>query len=322
MGKVLIITQRVDPTVDRMVMLFHERGIPFERFHPEDIPVDATLSIELASGRRPTGTIQAAGVDLRWDEITSVWYRRPERPVLPEALSEEEKEFAFAETTETVFGLWRVLDAFWVNHPDRTRRAASKPLQLAVAVELGLAIPPTLFTNDPERLRAFADAARGPIVYKAMTQGYLGVSTQEIIYTSRLEPEHLDQAELLRRAPGIFQEEVPKRYDLRVTVVGRRAFAVEIHSQDEPQGALDWRRNQVPRMKHVPHELPQEVEHACLAMMDRFDLQYAAIDLILDRDGAYVFLEINPSGQFGWIEDFTGLPIFASLADLLVEERA
>ncbi|NLH79665.1 MAG: ATP-dependent carboxylate-amine ligase [Phyllobacteriaceae bacterium] len=318
-NKILIVTGEHDSTADLMVLHLADRGVAFERFHPQDLPRDATVTVRFGPNHPPEGRMTTLGTPIDWSEIAAVWYRRPQAFSLSTGLGAEEREFAFHECTAVTQGMWRSFDAFWVNHPDRIRIAESKPLQLTLAGRLGFRLPRTLFTNDPGEVRALWDACGGAIVYKSMTQGVLGQSVQKSVYTNRVTAEHLARADLLRNAPGLFQEEIPKAADLRITVVGERLFPIEIRSQTDPDALVDWRRGAVPNMAHVPCTLPAEVERACLALNRRLGLHYSAIDMVLTPDGEHVFLEINPSGQFGWIESVTGLPIIETLADLLLD---
>ncbi|MER2606692.1 MAG: MvdC/MvdD family ATP grasp protein [Siculibacillus sp.] len=320
-GKILILTGESDSTADLMVLHLRERGVPFERFHPQDLPRRARVTLRYRPGAPPSGRMTTDGETIDWSEIGAVWYRRPEPFALSTALTAEEKEFAHHECISVMQGAWRSFDAFWVNHPDRIRIAESKPLQLTLAGRLGFTVPRTLFTNDPDEVRALWAECGGAVVYKSMTQGVLGRGLQQSVYTNRVTAEHLARADLLSNAPGLFQEEIPKVADLRITVIGDRLFPVEIRSQSEPDAVVDWRRGEVPRMEHVPCELPDEVARACLDLDRALGLHYSAIDMVLTPDGRHVFLEINPSGQFGWIESLTGLPLIETLADLLVSGR-
>ncbi|MCE1238138.1 MAG: hypothetical protein LWW93_17450 [Hyphomicrobiales bacterium] len=318
-NKILIVTGEHDSTADLMVLHLADRGVAFERFHPQDLPRDAAVTLRFGPDHPPEGRMAGLGEAIDWAEIGAVWYRRPQAFSLSAGLGAEEREFAHHECTAVTQGMWRSFDAFWVNHPDRIRIAESKPLQLTLARRLGFRLPRTIFTNDPAQARALWQACGGAIVYKSMTQGVLGQSVQKSVYTNRVTAEHLARADLLRNAPGLFQEEIPKAADLRVTVVGDRLFPIEIRSQDDPDALVDWRRGAVPHMEHVPYTLPGEVERACLSLNRALGLHYSAIDMVLTPDGDHVFLEINPSGQFGWIESVTGLPIIESLADLLLD---
>lgn len=118
------------------------------------------------------------------------------------------------------------------------------------------------------------------------------------------------------------QEYISKRVELRVTVVGSRVFAAEIHSQVNSSTKHDWRRYDLDRTPHMRHPLPPSVEACCVQLVQTLRLNFGAIDMIVTPSGEYVFLEINGNGQWGWIEDLTGLPIADAIVELLVAGEA
>jgi glutathione synthase/RimK-type ligase-like ATP-grasp enzyme len=203
---------------------------------------------------------------------------------------------------------------FWVNDPARDAVAAHKPYQLALAQKIGLEIPPTLMTNDVAEARAFFRQHEGEVIYKQFIA--LPDSWRE---TRRLKPEDEAQANSIAHAPVIFQKHVPAVADLRVTAVGGEfyAAATDVRKADYPQ---DVRMNL--DAKYKAHELPPEIIAKLRELMNRLGLVYGAIDLRLTPEGRYVFLEINPAGQFLYIEKATGQPIAAALADALLRKRA
>jgi glutathione synthase/RimK-type ligase-like ATP-grasp enzyme len=113
----------------------------------------------------------------------------------------------------------------------------------------------------------------------------------------------------------IFQEYVPARFDVRVTVVGDRIFAAAIHSQDT-QYLVDFCID-MNRAKVEPHDLPTDVATRLAEFMQRLGLVYGANDMRLTPDGRYVFLEVNPAGQWLFIEGRTGQPITTAVAETL-----
>ena len=103
---------------------------------------------------------------------------------------------------------------------------------------------------------------------------------------------------------------------MRATFVGRKCFAVAIESQLMEETQVDW-RNGEHILQHTPIELPKDIENKCILLMERLGLNYGAIDIVLDKQGNYVFLEINPNGQWAWIEHLTGLPISKEIVKYL-----
>ena len=127
----------------------------------------------------------------------------------------------------------------------------------------------------------------------------------------------LDLVDACKTVPCVFQEYIPKDIEIRATVVGEQVFAAEIHSQTSQRTKHDWRRYDLENTLHKPHELPIEVRGACVGITRHYGLEFGAIDLILTPEKKYVFLEINPNGQWAWIEVLTGLPISDAIAQSL-----
>jgi glutathione synthase/RimK-type ligase-like ATP-grasp enzyme len=118
----------------------------------------------------------------------------------------------------------------------------------------------------------------------------------------------------VRYAPVIFQEAVAGS-DVRVTIVGTQVFAAELRTEESGY-AYDFRVD----THHCPttvHHLPEDVAAALLRLLDVLGLWYGAVDLRRTPEGEYVFLEINPAGQWLFVEYATGQPIAAALAGLL-----
>jgi glutathione synthase/RimK-type ligase-like ATP-grasp enzyme len=189
-----------------------------------------------------------------------------------------------------------------------------------VARELGLEIPRTLTTNDPSAVRTFAASCEGGIVTKMLSSFAVYEGGREmVVFTNPVKPEDLADLSGLRLCPMTFQEMIPKALELRVTVVGERVMSASIDSQSSERAAHDWRRDGLRMIRDwQPYELPRQVEENILRLMDYFVLNYGAIDIIVTPDGRHVFLEINPVGEFFWLERSPGLPISDAIADVLL----
>ena len=275
-------------------------------------PRDAALSLGFGGPDDDrTLTLGGRAHDLR--AVRAVWWRRPQPYGVDAAITDPAAHnFVVHECHEAIEGLWRSLDAEWINEPARDEAAARKVWQLDVARGCGLAIPRTLVTNDPARARAFAAAIGvGRTVYKAF-QG-----TEDAWRETRLlRPGELDQIDLVRHAPVIFQEFVPADADLRVTVVGDQMFPAAIRSR-EGAYPVDFRMD-MGGARIEPCVLPAAVEQGLRRLMARLGLVYGAIDLRRTPEGGHVFLEVNPAGQWLFVEDQTGQPIAAALAERLI----
>jgi glutathione synthase/RimK-type ligase-like ATP-grasp enzyme len=205
----------------------------------------------------------------------------------------------------------------WMSHPQAIWTAEFKPHQLQLASSLRLTIPRTVITNDPERVRS-AFREFGEMIIKPTRSGHFVKDGADYsIYTSRILEEHLDDLENARWSPSIYQAHVPKKFDIRVTVVGDRCFSAAIDSPSDPEARVDWRRTTNPQLPHYPHNLPRRLELQLLKLMRTLGLTFGAIDLVETPSGDYVFLEVNPSGQWLWIDDLLNLGISDAVAEWL-----
>jgi hypothetical protein len=313
----LVVTQRGDVHADWVVLEHKARGALFKRFNTEDYPLAACVRWT-EDGHAMLGF---GGTECDLAAVRAVWYGRPAPPVVADELPAPKAEWARGEAREALMGVWRTLDALWVNHPDRNRVAESKPLQLRAASAVGFDVPQSLITNDRTAVEEFIDAHRGGVICKPLMSGRVPLSDDDqLFFTSRVAPESVSLTDL-GAEPYLFQELIRKLYGIRVTVIGDEVLAVRIDSQQSEETSTDWRRGHPGELDHTPIDLPDEVGAACVALSRRFDRQFGAIDLARRPDGSYVFFEVNPNGQWAWVEQRTSLPLRARMADLLLSRE-
>ncbi|HVG33984.1 MAG TPA: hypothetical protein VM911_12925 [Pyrinomonadaceae bacterium] len=319
---ILIITRSDDNESVRMVMQAIERkGVEAIRFDTDRYPTEVLLSASYErDDERLTLTNDAGEFNLR--EVTAIWHRRLNLGAqLPLTLDKQLRDASLAETRAAAHAMLASLKAFRMDAVENIRRAENKQLQLQVARSLGLEIPRTLTTNDPAAVHAFARSCQSGIVTKMLSSFAVYEEGRElVVFTNPVKPEDLTDLSGLRLCPVTFQEMIPKALELRATVVGRRIMSASINSQASERAAHDWRRDGLRMIQDwQPYELPREVQEKILRLMDYFVLNYGAIDIIVTPDGRHVFLEINPAGEFYWLERYCGLPIADAIADLLLQ---
>jgi len=309
---IAVVSYPDDPHAQAVMSHLRDAGAPAVLLDLADLPERATLTMRYENGGRPRLEYRREGeptLDLQ--SVRTVWWRRPRVPEPAWITDPEALLFAANEWQEAINGLWQLLDARWVNHPIRDEVAARKALQLRVAAEVGLTVPRTLVTSDPDEARAFIDG-RGDAatVFKTFS------CTHEIWRETRLiRADELPLLDTVRLAPVIFQEYVPAGVDLRITIVGGRLFAAAIHSQ-ETDYEVDFRMS-LGQAEVEATTLPAEVEERLLALMDRLGLLYGAVDMRRTPTGEHVFFEVNTAGEFLFVEELTGQPIARTLAELL-----
>jgi glutathione synthase/RimK-type ligase-like ATP-grasp enzyme len=329
---VLIITSEFDPHADEGVRRLSEFGAHVIRWHTADFPTKSTASYRLDQ-LITDGTLDTGVRQVRLSEIRSVWYRRPQAALLPENLDPHWTGFVNAQAIHMMSGIWNSLSCYWISHPEAIRAAELKIFQLSLAQSLGFVVPHSLITNSSDEALEFCKTHDGTgIVYKPLrvppvvrTIDRQPYSTEDhaipLIYTTPLSSDHISHFDSLRMAPGLFQEYVPKAFELRITVVAGHIFTAAIYSQQHERTVHDWRRypDDISELPHAPYELPRSLDDRVRLLIQTLGLNFGAIDMIVRPDGEYVFLEINPNGQFLWIEDLTGLPIMDTLVRALIE---
>jgi len=316
---ILLITNELDITSDALIEAIEKRDGQVFRLNTENFIGDMIkINVEIGNQYfRPI--LEYCSRRIEFSTIRSAFYRRPIRPKLTHINDDASRSFIEAETAAFTNWLWQSLHCFWVSPPRNIRSAESKIDQLRIAPLLGLRIPRTLITNKPDDVRRFYEECNGEIVNKVLAKGVIeheGDSWN--IYTHRVGEQHLRDLELVREVPCLFQERIEKSFELRVTIVGNQVFPAKICSQSSTRTRDDWRRYDIGNTPHMPYMLPTEVERQCLALLRYYKLNFGAIDMIVTPDGEYIFLELNPNGQWLWIERLTGMPISEAIADMLI----
>ncbi|PIR57974.1 MAG: hypothetical protein COU71_01120 [Parcubacteria group bacterium CG10_big_fil_rev_8_21_14_0_10_38_31] len=256
------------------------------------------------------------------NDIGSIWGRRRFLPHMIKNIDSKYQMFAKSQWASFLANLWALLDGKeWLNHPSAVEKAKQKIFQLKTASKLGFKTPKTVFTNTVKSVRELSKIMGSGIVYKPIGHGVLSEDDETVVFTSLIKEQDLLDAmdEEIKVAPGIFQECISKKYEVRVTVVGNRAFAARINSQESKRTQIDWRRYDFANITHYKEELPEVIYQRCVCLVQELGLRYGAIDLIVTPQDEWVFLESNCNGQWLWLEKLVGLSISDALASLLVK---
>lgn len=307
---IAIVADAADDHAAAVMSVLRTRGHLARLIDTGEYPIRLRLTMKI-NGDTTSRTLRDAEGETDLDSIGAVWWRRPRPYTLDPELDGRFASFALAESHEALSGVWSSMDVAWVNPQSADETAHHKPFQLVAAGEVGLTIPDTLITNDPRTARAFI-AERGPArtIYKTF------LATEEHWRETRVlterELELLDQVTL---APAIFQNRVEAFCDIRVTIVGDDMFATAIeHAADGYD--VDYRVD-IANATFQRTVLPAEVEDALRRLMVRLGLIYGAIDLLQTHHDQFVFLEINPAGEWRFVEERTGQTITDAMASLL-----
>lgn len=262
-------------------------------------PLSGQCSLRLPSGE---------AVDL--SAVHAVWWRRPTFIDVPCECEPRYRAFVEAEQRQFVDGLLSLIpaNARFYNHPDAHIRSDRKAYQLKLAASVGLAVPDTCMTSDPVAAANFL-VCHPEAIYKSFW------GSEEFWQpTRRVDEQIRANLNLLAASPVIFQEYIDGESDIRVTIIDRAITAVAF---DISQSRYKYDVRIDTKNKAVQTELPSLIKSALFRFCLEAGLRYAAIDLRRRTDGSYVFFEVNPAGQFIYLDIVAGTNLAEQFAAAL-----
>lgn len=320
---ILIITNRTDITSDCIVNELNQRELRFIRLNTEEFPNNILGSISLSTSGDFNCELLFKDREKisNLSEVKSVLYRRPIPPVPNSNISDDSiRKFCIDESYDFLRGLWYSLDSFWISDPESIRKAEHKIFQLKIAQKCNFEIPKTLITNNSIKLDLFRKSISGDIIIKPLYNGFIEKNLENpasMIYTTRISKSNQINPEQIEIIPSIYQEYVEKIADIRVTVIGRNIFSAKIVSNNKPENIPDWRYSNLENLEHSNYVLPNNIAESCFKLLKLLNLEFGAIDFALTRNKELIFLEINPNGQWAWLEKILKIPISKAIVDHL-----
>jgi len=302
----LVVTNSEDATADYFCRRLRRERLPYIRLDSD------------AAARRLRVSYDARGARLwirgRWwepSDISNVWLRRPHSIQTEAGRDAAERQHVSAEWGEALEGfLAHIPVSRWINHPSANVIASHKLEQITRAQRVGLAVPRTLVTQSPAALRAFYRRERR-VIAKPLASGYLerdDARGDTLIYTNEVKPRHLRKAEQVRACPTLFQVRIEKQYDVRMCIIDQELLAVAMQRNDR---ALDVRRDNMDGVAYRQVIPSVRTQRAAQRLVASYGLRFAALDFVVDAAGSWHFLEVNPNGQWAWLDlgggmDFAG----------------
>ena len=310
MKTILIITNSFDIHVDFLVEILEKKGQSFFRINLDKFPREYLIKQLYIDGDLHSSIEHIPSQKhLDLNHVISIWNRKPAPfAFISDDLAAQEIAYAQEETKHALFGLLYPLNCYWMSHPVSLRGAMWKGEQLNRANKLGFRIPKSLVTNNPSDVKAFKSKIKTDMIFKSLSTPDLASvdvddedRISEGLATTIVTDEMMDNLDSVREVPCHFQEYIPKKYELRITIVGNKIFAAKIHSQDDDRTKIDS-RDMSAEILYEPTKLPKQVEDKCFNLVSSYNLNYSALDIIVTPEDEYVFLENNPNGQFLYIE--------------------
>lgn len=302
----IIISNREDVSVEYLISRIKERTEKYLRINSEDI---GQIEFEINPGGKMACVVQDREFDLR--TVKSVLFRRiPTKFNI--AKEGENHQYLNYERKHFLEGLYLTFSsAKWINPMYATQIAERKLFQLEVAFSLGLTIPKSTVTNRLYQAQSFLSFHKASII-KPISNG-LQVLKDRVysIYTTEINLNSFNSLELapVFDTPVFLQEKIDNSYDLRVTIIKDKVFSVKI---TKDSNEVDWRRPEITKRYTLVY-LPLQLEQLLLKLHNSFGMIYSAIDMIVTSKGEHVFLEINPVGEWVWLEMELGIDISGHL---------
>jgi len=315
----LIVTNRADPHADEVIRRLHANNIAVFRLNTEGITSDYQISLNVDSVGNWNGLIvDELGRELILSKLKVAWIRRPEvafgKPI--DGIS----RFILSEVKALLACLYSIPTITFINENFDAARAKTKFQQLIHASQAGVRVPRTIITNSPEAAAAFVKESASALIVKSVyTSNFDHEATKHGVFSRKISSKDLlEKIDLVANCPTQIQDYIDKQFELRVTVIGERAFAVKIDSQANDLTKVDWRKFTLIN-PHSVFELPKRISDFCVEFIRGQKLVYGAIDFIVDNNDDFIFLENNPSGQYLWLEELTGVDITGELVRLVAD---
>jgi glutathione synthase/RimK-type ligase-like ATP-grasp enzyme len=315
---VLILSRSQDYEADLIGIELLRRGIDYARLNIEDITRSLSITCNIESKSNPECQIKIGPTIINTSDIAVVLFRNFDHQMSSFDDLNLNSVFIYQQWSDALEILYSRLKCGWINSPDATRRASNRVCQLMAAKEAGFNIPCTLITNDPQKAHDFYYKSNGNMIVKVLHHHDIEIQNKLYsIYSHLIKEDDLSRFSDLAYAPCILQNKLSKNSELRVTVVGDQVFAAEINT-----GALagvqdDIHRFRLSELIKKPVELKREDKSRCIRMINSLGLSYGAIDFLITEGGQLDFLEINPTGDWIWIEHQTKIPITKAVVNLI-----
>lgn len=276
-----------------------------------EFPQFLSLSNKFSNDKHSCLLKISEGLEIDFHKVHSIWWRRPQKYTIDENTKHPSvRNFVYTECIQAFKGTMISLNSRikFLNPIVNGEEASFKLYQLSLAKDIGLKIPNTIITNNPQEALKFIDENNNDCIYKPFNGVNFGPWE-----TRPLKAIDVEEIDKIKECPFILQQHIHGDFDVRVTIVGEEIFTAKLLFK-EGKHPVDSRSDIVPVMDHT---LDDRTTKQLLLLMKKLGLFYGAIDLRYSNDNGYTFFEINPEGQYLWIEIETGLPISKSIANFL-----
>lgn len=314
-GPIYVFGSKSDAHVQKVVEYLENDGRElsvFDIFDPSQYfisePINDQVKLLVGSGHSNIGRPSAV-----WRRIKPSFYLRTEN-----IESYYNQQFSLREWTPTLEYFDSTLDdVYTINNRWREARASNKLFQLKMATSFELEIPRTIVSNNPDEICSFIENLPNSQCIHKTFMPYISPALKQKFATIIGRNTIQDYKDDVESCPAIYQEVLRASHELRITIVGGIFFSAKItkiHS-DVP----DW-RTEIQSANYDTIEIDTKLRRALSRFHKHLGLIFAAYDILVTESGRHIFLEVNPGGQWLWLEERLELPISKAIADHLVRD--
>jgi glutathione synthase/RimK-type ligase-like ATP-grasp enzyme len=323
---ILIISNEHDVHLTSVVDKLQKWGFSVFRLNTENLFSKYKIHIAYNNDQIVGSIVNiVSGDTIKIENIKTIWERRPMEPMNTYSPIGEEFLETISVEQKSFYRQFRhsLNHCKWIGNPLSDLRASSKILQKSIAQKVGFNIPKTIISNNYNELKLFLDETRDYIVKPLKADSIqLDEDNQMVFYARKVTYSQLEGISEIgfQNAPNYIQEYIEKKHEIRLTMVGNKAFAAKIDSKSmlSGQGKEDWREGYDFGVKFTEMPLDPILIKKCKAFLYQLDLNFGCFDFIVDENENVFFLECNSNGQWLWIEEDTGMDISGAVAEWLI----
>ncbi len=313
--KVLILTKKNDLEVDLLGIKLLKNEIEYVKVTEEDIPESLRVEFSLAKHENNFSiTVGKQRVDLSKIKLILLRYFDPRYLTYRSGVLQI---FYLQQWYQSFLTLKNSFSGIWINDPIKTYEAENRILQLRTAKEIGFNIPKTLITNDPLAIKKFCDRNTGKkAIIKVLHHHRIDIGSKSFsFFTKDIDEMILERKENIVISPVIVQTKIKRKSEIRVTIIGNKIFAFELIPEYKEYSDIHTISEKNFAIKEVI--LERRISSLCTTLTKQFGLTMSSIDLVLSKNNKVFFLEINPIGDWHWIEKRTNTPITETVCQLI-----
>lgn len=265
-------------------------------------------------------------ITLNTDDICSAWVLQPIFSLFSttEEYFNQELKFWFFTWRESLNGMYALLERRGLlanGYISDAIANQNKIRYISASLTVTLKQPKTIISNNRISLLNFFQNVNSPVIIKTLHQMQLSIDSEPtMLLASIVQEDDFIEFQQANECPIFLQEYIDKIYDIRLTVVGNSIFSCKIDATHSDAGRVDWRAYDLANTPHTEYNLPSEIKLEIIYICTQLKLDYATIDLCVNRSGDYYILDINPFGKYLWIEDAIGAPITDAIAQFLIKK--